>query len=94
MFIIASFYIFYVSGYCCRSLVKGNKCDSCKETTVASVDIEFDAEMNSLIPANVTQFFYDLICGGLWKPNEQTFHEGTLCWQVFTELSVSKNELQ
>ena len=94
MFIIASFHIFYVSGYCCRSLVKGNKCDSCKESTVASVDIEFDAEMNPLIPANVTQFFNDINRGWLWKAYEQTFRVGTLCWQVFTELSVSKNELQ
>ena len=94
MFIIASFHVFYVFGYCCRSLVKGNKYDSCKETTVASVDNEFDAEMNSLFPANVTQFFNDINRGGLWKPYEQTFPVGTLCWQVFTELSVSKNEFQ
>ena len=94
LFIIAPFYIFYVSGYCCRSLVKGNKCDSCKGTTVALVDIKFDAEINTFIPVNVSQFFNDINRGGLWKPNEQTFCVGTLCWQVFTELSVSKNKLQ
>ena len=30
--------IYYVSSYCCHSLVKGKKCKFCKETTVAAVD--------------------------------------------------------
>ena len=47
--------------------------------------------MNTLIPANVIQFFNDINRGGLWKPNEQTFRVGTLFWKVF---SVSKNKLQ
>ena len=85
--------IFYVAGYCCCSLVKGNKCDSCKETTVASIDIGVDDKISTLIPADVTQFFNYINRGGLWKPNKQTFHVGTLCWQVFAELST-KNELQ
>ena len=46
--------IFYVAGYCCCSLVKENKCDSCKWTTVASIDIGVDDEISTFVPADVT----------------------------------------
>ena len=86
--------IFYVSGYCSRSLAKANKCDSCKETTVASVEIQVIDNMDTSIPQNVANFFNEINRGGLWKPNENTFRVGTLCWQVFSELSVSRNEVR
>ena len=48
--------IFYVTGYCCRSLAKSNKCDSCKEVTIASVEyLAPKAEPN--VPVNAINFF-------------------------------------
>jgi len=72
--------IFYVSGYCCRSLVQTNKCESCKETTIANVDDSaFDKLGESNIPENALQFLHDINRGGLWKPNVETFQIGALC---------------
>ena len=43
---------FYVTGYCCRSLAKSNRCDSCKEITIASVVyLAPEAEPNVLVNA-------------------------------------------
>ena len=56
--------IFYVSGYCCRSLVKGNKCKLCKETTVAAVD-DPDEKIDSVVPTSAIEFFDDIDRGGL-----------------------------
>lgn len=80
--------IFYVSGYCCRSLVNCNKCHFCKETTVADVE-EISGELDPLAPTSAIEFFRDINRGGLWKPNLETFKIGALCWQVFAELSKS-----
>ena len=41
--------IFYVTGYCCRSLVRSNKCDKCKEATVAGVEERQDASISTLL---------------------------------------------
>ena len=30
--------IYYVTGYCCRSLVRCNKCDKCKKSTIFDVN--------------------------------------------------------
>ena len=77
--------IYYVSGYCCRSLVNGNKCESCKETTVDGISFEVDGA----VPSQATEFFKDINRGGLWKPNFETFQIGVLCWRIFAELSQS-----
>ena len=86
-----AFVIFNESGYCCRSLIKRNKCESCKEATVAAVD-DVSNEINFVVPENAVQFFEDINRGGLRKPNLETFQIGTLCWRIFFELS--KNDLR
>ena len=78
--------IFYVSGYCCRFLVKGNKCKFCKETTVAAVD-DPDEKIDSIVPKSAIEFFEDINRGWLWKSNLETFQIGVLCWRIFAELS-------
>ena len=45
----------YVTGYCCRSLAKSNRCDSCKDITIASVEyLAPEAEPN--VPINAINF--------------------------------------
>ena len=71
--------IFYVTGYCCRSLAKSNRCDSCKEVTIASVEyLPPEAEPN--VPVNAINFFNDINRGGLSKPTKEMFDVGMLCW--------------
>ena len=70
---------FYVTGYCCRSLAKSNRCDSCKEITIASVEyLAPEAERN--VPINAISFFNDINCGGFSKPTKEMFDIGMLCW--------------
>ena len=80
---------FYVTGYCCRSLAKSSRSDSCKKITIASVDyLAPEAEPN--VPVNATNFFNDINCGGLFKPTKKMFDVGMLCWGGFAKLSVEK----
>ena len=80
---------FYVTGYCCRSLAKSNRCDSCKEITIASVEyLAPEAEPN--VPINAINFFNDINRGGLSKPTKEMFDIGMLCWGAFAEPSVEK----
>ena len=80
---------FYVTSYCCRSLAKSNRCDSCKEITIASVEyLAPEAEPN--VPINAINFFNDINRGGFSKPTKEMFDVGMLCWGAFAELSVEK----
>ena len=85
--------IYYVTGYCCRSLVRCNKCDKCKKTTVS--DVNNDAE--DVISETAHKFFSDINRCGLWKPTRELFDVGYLYWRVFAELSrksLSENFLK
>ena len=55
--------IFYVTGYCCKSLVSRNKCAECKDATIAGIN-----EATDDIPDSANQFIKDIDRGGLWKP--------------------------
>ena len=45
----------YETGNCCRSLAKSNRCDSCKDITIASVEyLAPEAEPN--VPINTINF--------------------------------------
>ena len=81
---------FYVTGYCCGSLAKSNRCDSCKEITIANVEyLAPVAEPD--VPVNAINFFNDVNRGGLSKPTKEMFDDvGMLCWGAFAELSVEK----
>ena len=84
---------FYATGYCFRSLAKSNRCDSCKEITIASVEyLAPEAEPN--VPINAINFFNDINRGGLSKPTKEMFDVGMLCWGAFAELSVEKLKKQ
>ena len=77
--------IYYVTGYCCKSLVRSNKCERCKEVTTATV-----SDSDNEIPDTANNFFKDINRGGLWKPTAEAFKIGCLCWNVFAELSSEK----
>ena len=80
--------IFYVSEYCCRSLVKSNKCSACKETIVQEVDGNLPLEHEN-VPTQATDFFNEINRGGLWKPTASIFNIGILCWRKFAEISMT-----
>ena len=80
--------IFYVCGYCCRSMAKTNRCDACKEATVEEVD-EFLPFVEESVPSNAIKFFNDINRGGLWKPISDFYEIGILCWRIFAELSTT-----
>ena len=74
--------IYYVTGYCCKSLVRNNRCDQCEKATVANINCSSDF----LISKNAREFFNAINRGGLWKPTPELFNVGCLCWTIFLEL--------
>ena len=80
--------IFYVCGYCCRSLVKSNKCDACKEAIVEEVDKTLPIMDENVLPKAIN-FYNKINRGGLWKPTADIFNIGVLCWKVFAEISMT-----
>ena len=74
--------IFYVTGYCCRSLAKSNRCEKCREVTIAEVDQNQDVDIAS-------RLFTELNRSGLWKHTPKMFDIACLCWKIFSELCDS-----
>ena len=79
--------IFYVCGYCCRSLVKSNKCNACKEAIVEEVD-ETLPILDENVPPKAIDFYNEINRSGLWKPTADIFNIDILCWKVFAEISM------
>ena len=80
---------FYVTGYCCRSLAKSNRCDSCKEITIASVEyLAPEAEPN--VSVNAINFLTISIV--VDSPSQQKKCLMLACFAggAFAELSVEK----
>ena len=75
--------IYYITGYCCRSIMRCNKCDKCKKSTI--FDVNNDVE--DMISETAHEFFSDINRGRLWKSTRELFDVGCLCWRVFAELS-------
>ena len=65
--------IFYVTGYCCKSLVSRIKCAECKDATIAGI-----SEATDDIPDSANQFIKDIDHGELWKPKSEVFDFGCL----------------
>ena len=40
--------IFLATGYCCRSLVRSNRCDKCRLKTIAGIEKEQDTNISTL----------------------------------------------
>ena len=74
--------IYYVTDYCCKSLVRSNRCDQYKQAAAANINCSSDF----LIPKNAREFFNTLNRGSLWKPTPELFNFGCLCWTIFAEL--------
>lgn len=81
--------IYYVTGYCCRSLVKNNKCNYCKQAMVATIEHPSEFEENVKLSNNAIAFFDSINRGGLWKPTLELFKVGLLCWRTFAEILQS-----
>lgn len=61
--------IYYISGYCARSLVRTNKCTSCKESLVLDVNSHVQLEGDNEVAA----FLIEASRGGLWEPQQHLF---------------------
>ena len=89
--------IYCVTGYCCRSLVRCNKCGKRKKSTISDAEDDADNDAEDMISETAHEFFSDINRGGLWKPTRELFDVGYLCWRVFAELSresLSENFLE
>ena len=80
--------IFYVTAYCCKSLVKSTRCIECKTVTVATI-AEFVPPLTTTMHEYVSKFFDGTNRGGLWKPTTELYEIGCLCWKVFAKLCNS-----
>ena len=75
--------IYYITGYCCRSMIKCNKCEACKDATIDTVH---DAFVEADIPPDVLSFFNEINRGGLWKPTTAFFDVGIFAEIAYTNL--------
>ena len=58
--------IFYVTGYCCRSLIRSNQCEQSREVTVTGEEEKQNASISTL--------FTELNRGCLCKPTPELFY--------------------
>ena len=56
--------IFYVTGYCCKSLVKSTRCVECKTATVATI-VEYVPPLTTTMHEYANKFFDGINRGGL-----------------------------
>ena len=80
--------LFYVSRYCCKSLVKSNKCIEYKTAAVATI-AEFVLSLTTTMHEYASKPFNDINRDGHWKPTTKLYESGCLCWKVFAELCNS-----
>ena len=80
--------IFYVTGYCCKSLVKSTRYIECK-TSIVAIIAEFVPHSTTTMHEYANKFFDGINRGGLWKPTTELYEIGCLCWKVFAELCNS-----
>ena len=64
--------IFYVTIYCCKSLVKSTRCIECKTATVATI-AEFVPLLTTTMHEYASKFFDGINRGGLWKPTTELY---------------------
>ena len=80
--------IFYVTGYCYKSMVKSTRCIECKTAAVATI-AEFVPPLTTTVHEYASKFFDGINRGGLWKPTTELYEIGCLYWKVFAELCNS-----
>jgi len=78
--------IYYVSGAIARSVVRTNKCDSCKDLLVTKDD---DEELRFDDMHDVTTFLDTVNRGGLCRLSEYTFALAVHCWRVYDEIKAT-----
>ena len=78
--------ITYVCGACARSVIRTNKCTSCKFCLVDDehLNIEFDDS-----DSTIRTFFSTVDRGGLFLPHPHIFQLGVYAWKVFQELRTT-----
>ena len=74
--------IFYVTGYCCKLLVKSTRCIECKMATVATI-AEFAPPLPTTMHEYANKFFHGIHRSGLWKPKTKLYEIGCLFLEGF-----------
>lgn len=81
--------IYYVSGAISRSVVRGTKCDSCKEALVNTEVLE-PLQVDESVDCRASTFLDSVNRGGLVRPAEYAFELGVHCWCVFEQIRTSQ----
>jgi len=81
--------IYYVSGAISRSVVRGTKCDSCKEALV-NADVLEPLQVDESVDCSASTFLDSVNRGGLVRPSEYAFELGVHCWCVFEKIRTSQ----
>jgi len=79
--------IYYVSGAIARSVVRGTRCDSCREALICTEALEppeIDGSMDC------TAFLDSINRGGLTCPSEYVFELAVHCWCIFEQIRGSQ----
>ena len=81
--------IYYVSGAISRSVVRGTKCDSCKEALVDAEVLE-PLQVDESVDCSASTFLDSVNRGGLVRPADYAFALGVHCWCVFEQIRTSQ----
>jgi len=81
--------IYYVSGAISRSVVRGTRCDSCREALVCTEALE-PLEIDGSLDCTASTFLDSINRGGLTRPTEYVFELAVHCWCIFEQIRGSQ----
>jgi len=81
--------IYYVSGATARSVVRGTRCDSCREALVCTEALE-PLEIDGSVDCAASMFLDSINRGGLTCPTEYVFELAVHCWFIFEQIRGSQ----
>jgi len=81
--------IYYVSGAIARSVVRGTRCESCREALVCTEALE-PLEIDGSMDFAASTFLDSINRGGLTCPTEYVFELAVHCWCIFEQIRGSQ----
>ena len=82
--------IYYVSGAIARSVVRGTRCDSCRDALICTDALQPLEIDGSIDPCAASTFLDSINRGGLTCPTEYAFELAVHCWCIFEQIRGSQ----
>ena len=81
--------IYYVSGAIARSVIRGTRCDICREALVCTEALE-PLEIDGSMDCTASTFLDSINRGGLMRPTDYVFELAVHCWCLFEQIRASQ----